>query len=182
MHSNKLNALQQQRQQSHAERLFGKDAGLPLPPPEAAPEVSAATGTAPGPATEGTVVRRSYCILRGRIEQLASIKVMNRKKQQRVFPWSYFAGANMDDPGELVLIFDGPEGPSLVTVSGKGLDVELLAGVEDNRVEWICELDEVAVAAVYREDPTSPVVTGISIQGGGREWSRSPFRPGKPQR
>jgi hypothetical protein len=182
MHSNKLNALQQQRQQSHAERLFGKDASLPVPPVQAASEASATTGSTTGTAAESDVVRRSYCILRGRIEQLASIKVMNRKGQKRVFPWSYFAGANMDDPGELVLIFDGPEGSSLVTVSGKGLDVELLSGVEDNRVEWICELDEVVAAAVYREEPTTPVVTGIAIQGGGREWSRIPFRPGQPQR
>jgi hypothetical protein len=78
----------------------------------------------------------------------------------------------MDQPGELVLLFDGPEGSSAITVSGKGLDVELLPGIEANRVEWICELAELDAAKVHKEDPTEPVVTGIHIAGGKREWSR----------
>ena len=183
MHSNpKLNALQQQRQQSHAERLFGKDAGLPLPPPEAASEAAAATGSVTGTAAENEVVRRSYCILRGRIEALPSLELKNRRGQTRLIPWHYFGGASLDHPGELVLIFDGPEGSCQVTVSGRGLDLELLEGIKAQKVSWIVELDELTAADVARKDPKEPVVTGIGIQGGGREWSRSPFRPGQPQR
>jgi hypothetical protein len=30
---------------------------------------------------------------------------------------------------------------------------------------------------VARSDPAAPVVTGIWIKGGGREWSRGPGQP-----
>ena len=167
MHNPKLDALQRQRQQTNVERLFGKDAALPEPPPPAAEPVAEA-------AAEGDVVRRSYCILRGRIEMLPSLELKNRRGQTRLIPWHYFGGASLDHPGELVLLFDGPEGSCQVTLSGRGLDRELLEGVKAQRVSWICELDDLAAAGVARSDPAEPVVTGIWIKGGGREWSRGP--------
>ncbi|SRR5579884_242274 len=169
MHNPKLDALQRQRQQSHAERLFGKDASLPTPPVavETRPvEESGAKTTA-----DGDVVRRSYIILRGRIEVLPSLELKNRQGQTRLFPWHYFGGANLDHPGELVLIFDGPEGSSQVTVGGRGLDVELLEAVKAQKVSLICELDDLSAAAAGRSG--EPVVTGIWIKGGGREWTRA---------
>jgi hypothetical protein len=164
MHNPKLDALHRQRQQSHAERLFGKDAALPEP--AAADAVAVAE-----PAGEDDVVRRSYCILRGRHIALPSLELKNRRGQTRLLPWHYFGGANLDHPGELVLLFDGPEGSCQVTVSGRGLDRELLQGVKAQRVSWIGELDDLAAAGVARADPAEPVVTGIWIKGGGREWS-----------
>jgi hypothetical protein len=160
-----------------AELLFGKDAGKPWaertaaedghPPPPPPPAVAAKDDDVPA------LERASYRILRGRIEHLRSITFVNRQGQRRVFPWSYFAGANMDQPGELVLLFDGPEGSSSITVSGGGLDEELLPGIEACRVEWIHEVgDALSVAGVVAKRPTEPVVTGIWIVGAGREWSR----------
>lgn len=167
MLNRKTNALQ--RQQSHAERLFGNDAALPEPLPAAEPVVESVVETA----DESDVVRRSYCILRGRMEMLLSLELRNRRGQTRLIPWQYFGGAGLDHPGELVLLFDGPDGSCQVTLTGRGLDRELLEGVKAQKVSWICELDEVAAAGVARSDPAEPVVTGISIKGGGREWSRA---------
>jgi len=163
MHNPKLEALQRQRQQSHAERLFSKDAVPPEPPAEAA-----LVGEA---AAEGDMVRRSYCILRGRIEMLPSLELRSRRGQLRLIPWHYFGGANLDHPGELVLLFDGPEGSCQITLSGRGLDRELLEGIKAQKVSWICELDDLAAAGVARSDPAEPVVTSIGIKGGGREWN-----------
>lgn len=169
MHSNpKLNALQ--RQQSHAERLFGKDASLPPPPPVAA-ETRAAAESVANTATDSDVVRKSYIILRGRIEALPSLELKNRQGQTRLIPWHYFGGAGLDHPGELVLIFDGPEGSCQVTLHGRSLDVELLEGVKAQKVSVICELDELGAAAAARDG--EPLVSGIWIKGGGREWSRA---------
>jgi len=165
MHNPKLDALQRQRQQSHAERLFGKE-----PPPVAEAREEAVDVK---PADEGDVVRKSYCILRGRIEMLPSLELKNRRGQTRLIPWHYFGGASLDHPGELVLIFDGPEGSCQVTLTGRGLDRELLEGIKAQKVSWICELDDLAAASVARSDPAEPVVTGIWIIGGGREWSRA---------
>src|SRR6516162_6863252 len=101
MHNPKLDAEQRhQRAQSHAERLFGTE---PLPVAET-PEEAVATG----PAAEGDIDRKSYCILRGRIEALPSLELRNRRGQTRLIPWPYFGGAGLDHPGELVLFFDGP--------------------------------------------------------------------------
>lgn len=161
----KHHALQRQRQQSHADRLFGKDAVPPEPSPPAEPVVE--------PAAEGDVVRRSYCILRGRIEAMPSLELKNRRGQTRLIPWHYFGGASLDHPGELMLLFDGPEGSCQVTLTGRGLDRELLGGIKAQKVSWICELDELAAAGVARSDPAEPVVTGIRIEGGGREWHRA---------
>jgi hypothetical protein len=168
MHNPKLDALQrQQRQQSHAERLFSKD---PLPPPTpVAVETRAGAESAAHTTADGDVVRKSYIILRGRIEALPSLELKNRRGQTRLFPWHYFGGASLDHPGELVLIFDGPEGSCQVTLHGRGLDVELLGGVKAQKVSLICELDDLAAAAGVRAG--EPVVTGIWIKGGGREWS-----------
>ena len=86
--------MQRQRQLSHAERLFGKDATLPEPPEEQAPVAPPAK-----PAADGDVVRRSYIILRGRIEALPSLELRNNRGQIRLFPWHYFGGAGLDHPG-----------------------------------------------------------------------------------
>ena len=169
MFNPKRDALQRQRQQSHADRLFGKDAAPPELPPPPEPVVEPVVELA----GEGDVVRRCYCILRGRMEMLPSLEVRNRKGQARLIPWSYFGGASLDHPGELVLLFDGPEGSCEVTIKGRSLDRELLGGVKAQSVSWIGELDDLAAAAVARSDPAEPVVTGIWIKGGGREWSRA---------
>jgi hypothetical protein len=167
----KLDALQRQRQ-NHVDRLFSKDAA----PPETVPEA----GPVPEAAPEGDIERRSYLILRGRIEALPALELKNRRGQTRLLPWTYFGGASLDHPGELVLYFDGPEGSCQVTLNGRGLDRDLLAGVKAQRVSWIQELDDLAAAGVARSDPAEPVVTGIWIKGGGREWSRGagPSREG----
>src|SRR5262249_30458559 len=97
MHSNpKLTALQ--RQQSHAERLFGKDSPLP-PPPSVAAETQAGEESNVVRTTEGDVVRKSYIILRGRIEALPSLELKNLQGQTRLFPWNYFGGADLNHPG-----------------------------------------------------------------------------------
>jgi hypothetical protein len=172
MHSNpKLTALQ--RQQSHAERLFGKDSPLPPPPPVAA-ETQAGEESNVVRTIEGDVVRKSYIILRGRIEALPSLELKNLQGQTRLFPWNYFGGADLNHPGEVVLIFDGPEGSSRVTLGGRGLDVELLEGIKAQKVTLICELSELDAAAATRNK--EPVVTGIWIKGGGREWTRAAGR------
>ena len=78
-------------------------------------------------------------------------------------------------PGELVLrVIDGE--PYTITLSGRGLDGELLDGLQDEKVEWIRELDDLAAAAAAREaGPGEGVVSGIWIKEGSvsREWSRS---------
>lgn len=168
MHNPKLDALQRQRQ-TNVERLFGKE---PMP----AAEARAGADTKPAedvkPAAEGDLVRKSYVILRGRIETLPSLELKNLREQTRLIPWHYFGGASLDHPGELVLTFDGPDGSCEITVNGRGLDVELLEGVKAQKVSLICELDELAAAAAARAG--EPVVTGIWIKGGGREWRRGP--------
>lgn len=164
MHNPKLESLRRQQHQSHAERLFSKDVAPAAEVPEAVPVAASAA--------EDDVVRRSYCILRGRIETLPSLELRNRRGQRRLIPWHYFGGASLDHPGELVLIFDGPEGSCQVTLSGRGLDRELLEGIKAQRVSWIEELEELGAAGAARSDPADPVVTGIYIKGGGREWTR----------
>lgn len=166
MYNPKLDALERQRQPSHAERLLGKDAGTASSPP---PLASAGGEVAGG---EADVVRKSYVILRGRIEALPSLELRNRRGQTRLVPWLAFGGASLDHPGELVLFFDGPEGSCQITLGGRGLDQELLEGVKAQKVSLIQELDELTAAAVARVDPAEPVVAGIWIQGGRREWDR----------
>jgi hypothetical protein len=167
MHNPKLEAA---RRQTTVERLFGKDG-----------KTSQAEGAEEekqdGKQDENPLERKSYCILRGRIEPLPSLEVINRQGETRLFPWSYFGGANLNHPGEMVLIFDGPEGSSRITVSGRCLDRELLGGVKSQRVSWIRELEELAAAGAAHADPIEPVATGIWIAGGGREWSRGAGRP-----
>jgi hypothetical protein len=171
MRNPKFDALQRdQRQQSHAERLFGKDASLPPPPPVAA-EARAGAESGANRTADSDVVRKSYIILRGRIEALPSLELKNRQGQTRLIPWHYFGGASLDHPGELVLTFDGPDGSCQVTLHGRSLDAELLEGVKAQKVSLICELDELGSAAAVRAG--EPVVTGIWIKGGGREWTRT---------
>jgi hypothetical protein len=161
MHNPKLDVLQRQ---SAVERLFGKEGAAPADPADAGEKHE----------EDSALVRKSYCILRGRIEVRPVLKVMNRQGEIRLFPWSYFAGANMNHPGELVLLFEGAESSSAITVSGRGLDRELLEGIEANRVAWIRELDELVAASLAAAEPAEPVVTGIHVKEGGvsREWSR----------
>jgi hypothetical protein len=167
----KFDALQRQRQQSHADRLFGKDpmpaAAMPAPAP------ALESGSAGEPAAEGDVICKSYIILRGRIEALPSLELKNRQGQTRLIPWHYFGGASLDHPGELLLFFDGPEGSCQITLKGRGLDQELLPGIKAQKVSLICELDDLTAAGVARSDPAQPVVTGIWIKGAGREWNRT---------
>jgi hypothetical protein len=170
MHNPKLDALQRQRQ-TNVERLFGKEVA---PPPAAAPAPVQEAVPGSNPVPEADIVRKSYCILRGRIEILPALELRNRRGQTRLIPWNYFGGASLDHPGELVLIFDGPEGSCQVTVTGRGLDRELLEGIKAQKVSWIHELDELAAAGVARAAPAEPMVTGIWINGGNREWSRGP--------
>jgi hypothetical protein len=54
------------------------------------------------------------------------------------------------------------------------LDVELLEGIKAQKVTLICELSELDAAAATRNK--EPVVTGIWIKGGGREWTRAAGR------
>ena len=75
-----------------------------------------------------------------------------------------------------MLTFDGPEGSCQVTISGRALDMELLEGIKAQKVSLICELDELVAADVARKAPAEPVVTGIGIKGGGREWGRGAAR------
>src|SRR5579884_1884989 len=174
MHNPKLDALQRQRQQSHAERLFGKEAAAlaPVPVSAPAPVPDPMSGSASGEeAVKGDLVRRSYIILRGRIEVLPSLELKNRQGQTRLIPWHYFGGASLDHPGELVLLFDGPEGSCQVTVSGRGLDGELLDGIKAQKVSLIQELDDITAADVTQKNPAEPVVRGIRSKGGGRDWS-----------
>jgi hypothetical protein len=116
----------------------------------------------------GGVTRRSYCILPA-AEQAPSLELKSRRGQTRLFPWLYFAGAALDHPGELILLFDGPEGSSRIALFGRGLDQELKEGIKTQRVSLICELEELSAAAATKAG--EPVVTGIAIDGGGREWT-----------
>src|SRR5579884_3214278 len=168
MHNPKLDALQRQRQQSHAERLFSKDM---MPPPPPAAQTRDGAEDAGNASAASDVVRKSYIILRGRIEVLPSLELKNRRGQTRLIPWHYFGGASLDHPGELVLLFDGPEGSCQVTVSGRGLAGELLDGIKAQKVSLIQELDDITAADVTRKNPAEPVVRGIRIKGGGRDWS-----------
>jgi hypothetical protein len=162
------------------EKLFDTSppAARPAPPVRVPPTTTAQEEPEKAQQPETPLVRKSYCILRGRLETLPCLELANRQGETRLFPWSYFGGANLDHPGELVLLFDGPEGSTRITVSGRRLELELLGGVKSQRVSYIHELDDLAAAAVTHADPNEPVVTGIWIKGGGREWSRG----GTPRR
>jgi hypothetical protein len=171
MHTNpKLDASQRQRA---AEELFSPEVPARTWTPRAVP------GGPEEPEPEDTtpLERKSYCILRGRIELLPTLELRNRRGQKRLFDWDGVTGANLDDPGQLVLHVQRGGEPYTITVSGRGLDVELVDGICDKRVEWIAELDELAAAAVVKADPTEPVVTGIYIAKGSvsSEWG-----PGAP--
>jgi len=123
---------------------------------------------------EPPLERFSYCILRGRFEQLPSLELRNRQGQVRSLDYSGITGINMDAPDELVLHYEGRECYT-IKIGGKDLDKELLAGVENKRVVWTQELDELEAAKARKDDPTEPVVTGIGIAKGivSREWTRT---------
>lgn len=152
---------------STVERLLGREPAAEAPERTEAGAASVAEG-------DGELARRSYVILRGRIESLPSLALVNRRGQTRLIPWQYFAGASCDHPGELVLLFDGPEGTCRVTLSGRGLDGELLEGIKAQKVSLIRELDELAAAAAGQAG--EPAVTGVWLKGGGREWNPGPAR------
>jgi hypothetical protein len=103
---------------------------------------------------------------------LPSLELRHRQGKNRLFDWDGVTGANLDDPGRLVLHVQRGSEAYTVTITGRRLDVELKDGIARKRVEWIEELDELAAAAAARADPTEPVVTGIHIVKGSvsSEW------------
>jgi hypothetical protein len=167
MHSNpKLGPIQRQ---SAVARLLGDGAkGTTAGGPEQEEE-----GNEKAEATElPPIERRSYCILRGRFRTPEDLELIGRQGKRRLFDWDGLTGANLDDPGRLVLhVMRGSESYT-VTICGRGLDQELKDGVKARRVAWVQELDELAAAAVAKADPTEPVVTGIHIVKGSvsSEW------------
>jgi len=167
MHSNpKLGPIQRQ---SAVARLLGDGAkGTTAGGPEQEEEDNEKAEATELPPIE----RRSYCILRGRIERLESLELYNCRSQTRGFDWDDIVGHNLDDPGRLVLHVQRGSESYTVTIVGRGLDTELKAGIKRKRVDWIAELDELAAAAVAKADPTEPVVTGIHIVKGSAssEW------------
>jgi hypothetical protein len=162
MHNPKLAALQKQ---SAVERLFGREAAAPVAPSPAA-EVEP-------PREDHDLVRKSYRILRGRLEPLAKLRLINRQGEAALVDYSSITWVNLRPSGELVLRISDGEAYT-ITISGRGLAGELLDAFQRERVEWVQELDELVAAGVVRADEGEPVVTGIFIQEGAvsREWSR----------
>jgi hypothetical protein len=162
MHNPKLAAMQKQ---SAVERLFGS-------------EVSAAAATPLADVVEqyrenDELVRKSYRILRGRLEPLAKLRLISRQGEAALIDYGSITWVNLRPSGDLVLRISDGEAYT-VTISGRGLAGELLDGLQRERVEWVRELDELVAAGVVRTDSTEPVVTGIYIKEGAvsREWSR----------
>lgn len=156
-HNPKLAAVQRQ---STVDRLFGQ-------------EVPAVAAFAEAVAEEADLLRKSYCILRGRMEPPCKLRLLNRQGEAALVDYSALTWINLRPSGELVLrISDGE--PYTVTISGRGLGGELLDGLQRERVEWIRELDELVAAGVAQADAAEPVVIGIHIKEGSvsREWSR----------
>src|SRR5206468_1780217 len=119
------------------------------------------------------VERAAYRILRGRMEPLSKLRLISRQGEKMLVDYGCITWVHARSPGELVLrVIDGD--PYTITISGKDLDGELLDGLQDEKVEWICELDELSAAAAARADPAAGVVSGIWIKEGSvsREWSR----------
>ena len=142
--------------QSAVQRYLGEEESSPLP--------------AGGEELEA-LERKSYRILRGRHQLLPSLRLVNRQGRVRSFDYSSVTGANMDRSDELVLHYEGRECYSLI-IKGRDLDKELVQALDDKRVLWIKELDDLVAAAVRKEEPNEPVVTSIRISKGGasREW------------
>jgi hypothetical protein len=176
MHNPKLAAMQRQ---NTVARLLGKEEpARPAPPDSGGQQEKPAEK-----AEKSDVVRRSYCILRGRIEPLSKLRLINRQGEAALVDYGAITWVNLRPDGALVLrVTDGE--PYTVTISGQGLAGELLDGLQDEKVEWICELEGLAAAAATRADPAEGVVTGIYIKEGSvsREWSRGagPSRQGTP--
>lgn len=119
--------------------------------------------------------RKSYCILRGRFEQLPSLELRNRRSQVRALDYSGITGVNMDGPDKLVVHYEGRECYT-ITIEGAGLDQELLEGLESKRVLWVQELDELEEAKARKDNQDEPVVREIGIAKGmvSREWEAAP--------
>jgi|GEM_PF-6236562 len=150
----KLRAAQKQ---SAVQRYLGEGEAPAAPPAEAD--------------QEGLLERKSYCILRGRLELLPSLRLVNRQGRVRSFDYSSLTGVNLDSPEALLIHFEGRDLFTL-TITGKSLDRELLEALEWKRVLWIRELDDLIAAGVQKTEPDEPVVTGIRITKGSvsREW------------
>jgi hypothetical protein len=162
MHHPKLAGLQKQ---TAVERLFGKEV-----PAQAVPVEPAAAATT---AAESELLRKSYRILRGRLEPLSKLRLVNRQGEAALVDYSSITWVNLRPSGDLVLrVSDGE--PYTVTISGRGLGGELFDGLQDEKVEWVQELEPLVAAGVAKADPAEPVVTGIYIREGSvsREWSR----------
>jgi hypothetical protein len=162
MRNPKLASMQRQ---TAVERLFGKEVPAPVVPEEPA--------AAEKQSQDSELVRKSYCILRGRIEPLSKLRLVNRQGEAALVDYSSITWVNLRPSGDLVLrVSDGE--PYTVTISGRGLGGELFDGLQDEKVEWVQELEPLVAAGVTNADPAEPVVTGIYIREGSvsREWSR----------
>jgi hypothetical protein len=162
---------------SNAEALFGPEAerswavrteraAQPAAMPEVAPSGQEAQ--------QQPLERKSYRILRGRIEPLSKLRLVSRQGEMALIDYGCITWVNVRSPGELVLRVNDGE-PYTVTISGRGLAGELLDGLQDEKVEWIGELNELEAAQAARTASEGEgVVTGIWIKEGSvsREWSR----------
>lgn len=138
----------------------------PDPAPPAGGQAAAAAT-----AEDRPLERKSYCILRGRFQPLLAVRLINRQGRVRSFDYGQLAGVTMDRPDELLLHIEGQECYT-VSIQGKDLDAELLEALDNRRVLWVSELDELEAAGVRKEAPAEPVVTLIRISKGSvsREW------------
>jgi hypothetical protein len=154
--------------------------GTPASSPTTKPETTPASAPA-AEVQEATLERKSYCILRGRLDLPEMLELLDRGGERRLFDYASITGVNMSHPGELVLHYEGRECYT-ITLTGQSLDAELLAGIKGKRVLWVRELDALVAAAIRREESAEPVVTSIAIKQGmvSREWTRgggSQLRP-----
>jgi hypothetical protein len=119
--------------------------------------------------------RKSYCILRGRLPLPPTFRLINLQGRWRSFDYAALTGANMDNPQELLLHYEGRECYTL-TVGGLDLDRELADAFDDKRVLWVRELDELVAAKIRKDDPGEPVVRRILIAEGmvSRAWDAEP--------
>jgi hypothetical protein len=93
MHNPKLAAMQRQ---TAVERLFGKEAPVPAVPEEPAE-------AAEKQAEDNELLRKSYCILRGRVEPLSKLRLISRQGEAALVDYSSITWVNLRPSGELVL-------------------------------------------------------------------------------
>jgi hypothetical protein len=166
MHNPKQAAIRKPSE-SAVERLFSKEGGGPAAPEPVTP------APAPPPKDDADLERQSYRILRGRVEPLTKLRLISRQGEAALVDYGILTWVNLRPDGSLVLHVDARE-PYTITISGTGLTGELLDGLQDERVEFIQELEELAAAKAAKDEPGAGIVTGIFIKEGSesREWSR----------